>query len=133
MAKIAPSGITGNTSFGRLINDTRVFETGKKAMEIMFDKTGAPKHGFFTVDMKEDDAGNPLITEINVRHVAFTQCLAMGGANLCEDTIRLLTEDDGFDKEFRLYTFEEGLIFLRDVDERPILMFEKDLLPETKA
>lgn len=131
MAKIAPSGITGNTSFGRLINDMKVFEAGKKAMENVFEKTGAEKHGFFTVDMKEDQAGNPLITEINVRHVAFTQCLAMGGANLCEDTIRLLTEDSGFDREFRLYNFQEGLIFLRDVDERPVLMHEKELLLNT--
>lgn len=132
MAKIAPSGITGNTSFGRLINDIRVFETGKKAMDIVFDKTGAEKHGFFTVDMKEDEKGNPLVTEINVRHVAFTQCLAMGGANLCEDTVRLLNIDPQFDTNFKLYTFEEGLIFLRDVDERPILMFEKDLVPVNK-
>jgi len=131
MAKIAPSGITGNTSFGRLINDNRVFETGRKALEIVLDKTGAEKHGFFTVDMKEDEAGNPFITEINVRHVAFTQCLAMGGANLCEDTIRLLTGDAGFDTEFRLYNFQEGLVFLRDVDERPVLMYEKDLLSKT--
>ncbi|MBK8078811.1 MAG: hypothetical protein IPK25_00090 [Saprospiraceae bacterium] len=97
MAKVSPSGITGNTSFGRLINDKGVFETAKKAMEIMFELTGAEKHGFYTVDLKEDSKGNPFITEINVRHVAFTQCFAMGGANLCEDTIRLLDEDQAFD------------------------------------
>lgn len=43
MSKIAPSGITGNTSFGRLINDKLVFETAKKAMDILFEKTGAKK------------------------------------------------------------------------------------------
>ncbi len=128
MAKVSPSGITGNTSFGRLINDKNVFETAKKAMDIMFEVTGAKKHGFYTVDMKEDDKGVPFITEINVRHVAFTQCFALGGANLCEDTIRLLDEDPTFETNFVQYTFEEGLIFLRDVDERPILMKEEDLM-----
>jgi carbamoyl-phosphate synthase large subunit len=128
MAKVAPSGITGNTSFGRLINDNKVFETSKKAMDIMFDLTGANKHGFYTVDLKEDEYGNPMVTEINVRHVAFTQCFAIGGANLCEDTIRLLDGDSTFNEEFHLYEFKEGLIFLRDVDERPIVMIEKDLL-----
>jgi predicted ATP-grasp superfamily ATP-dependent carboligase len=127
MAKVSPSGITGNTSFGRLINDEVVFERAHKAIETMFDISGAEKHGFYTVDLKEDGAGIPYITEINVRHVAFTQCLAMGGANLCEDTIRLLDGDGEFDRDFHLYQFDEGLIFLRDVDERPIVMRESDL------
>lgn len=128
MSKVSPSGITGNTSFGRLINDSRAFETSQKAIEIMFDLTGAEKHGFYTVDLKEDASGKPIITEINIRHVAFTQCFAAGGANLCEDTIRLLDNDPDFDSDFRLYEFEEGLIFLRDVDERPIVMKEQDLM-----
>lgn len=128
MAKVAPSGITGNTSFGRLINDNNVYNTAREAMDMMFNVTGAEKHGFYTVDMKEDEQGKPMITEINVRHVAFTQCLALGGANLCEDTIRLLDGDPSFDMNFKLYTFEEGLIFLRDVDERPIVMKETDLI-----
>lgn len=130
MAKVAPSGITGNTSFGRLINDTRVFETAKNAMDIMFEHTGANKHGFYTVDLKEDINGIPKITEINVRHVAFTQCFAAAGANLCEDTIRLLDHDPHFVNEFHLYHFDDDVIFLRDVDERPILLHEKNLRSE---
>lgn len=132
MAKVSPSGITGNTSFGRLINDKKVFEAAKRAMDIMFDLTGAEKHGFYTVDLKEDKNGVPKVTEVNVRHVAFTQCFAMGGANLCEDTIRLLDDDSTFDNNFMLYQFEEGLIFLRDVDERPILMKEKNLFSKSR-
>ncbi len=128
MAKVAPSGITGNTSFGRLLNDPGVFETARKAMEIMFEKTGAEKHGFFTVDLKEDEQGNPKVTEINIRHVAFTQCFAAGGANFAEDTIRLLDNDPTFDRTFNLYEFEPDLIFLRDVDELPIMMRETELL-----
>lgn len=128
MAKVSPSGITGNTSFGRLINDEKVFSKALEAMDIMFDKTGAEKHGFYTVDLKEDAIGTPFITEINVRHVAFTQCFAMGGANLCEDTIRLLDDDSTFDHQFMFHQFEQGLIFLRDVDERPVLMKEECLM-----
>jgi hypothetical protein len=125
---VSPSGITGNTSFGRLINDTKVFEIANEAMNKLFQATGAERHGFYTIDLKEDSSGKPMITEVNVRHVAFTQVLAMGGANLCEDTIRLLDGDDNFDQNFKLYQFEDGLIFLRDVDERPILMKESELL-----
>ncbi|MBI1224008.1 MAG: hypothetical protein GC192_02110 [Bacteroidetes bacterium] len=97
-------------------------------MEKVFEHTGAAKHGFFTVDLKEDANRKPFITEINVRHVAFTSSFAAGGANLCEDTIRLLDEDQSFDRRFKLYKFEEGLIFLRDVDSSPIVMKESQLL-----
>lgn len=128
MSKISPSGITGNTSFGRLLNAPEVFDAAKKAIDLVFDCSGARRHGFFTVDLKEDAFGVPKITEINVRHVAFTAAFAAGGANLCEDTIRLLDDDPDFDQGFHLYRFPEGLIFLRDVDSRPVMMLEKDLL-----
>lgn len=128
MAKVAPSGITGNTSFGRLLNEPKLVETAVRAMDKIFEVTQAPKHGFFTVDFKEDENGKPFITEINVRHVAFTQCFAAGGANFAADTISLLTEDKDFDKTYKMYSFEPGLIFLRDVDSLPILMKETELL-----
>lgn len=128
MSKVSPSGITGNTSFGRLLNDQKIFEAAYKAIEIMFQLTCADKHGFFTVDLKEDENGKPFITEINVRHVAFTSAFAIGGANFCEDTIRLLDKDKSFDGDFKLYKFEKDLIFLREVDALPIVMKETDLI-----
>jgi carbamoyl-phosphate synthase large subunit len=128
MAKVAPSGITGNTSFGRLLNEPSVFKVAKKAMDSLFEHTNAKKHGFFTADFKEDENGTPYITEINVRHVAFTQCFAAAGANFAEDTMRLLDNDSNFDKEFKLYKFKKDLIFLRDVDTLPIIMKETNLL-----
>ena len=127
MSGVAPSGITGNTSFGRLLNEPHLTELSVQAMDLLFKHTGASKHGFFTVDFKEDADGNPMITEVNVRHVAFTQCFAAGGANFAEDTLRLLQGDHSFDHSYRYYKFEEGLIFLRDVDEKPIIMREKDI------
>jgi hypothetical protein len=128
MAKVAPSGITGNTSFGRLLNEPKLVDVASIAMDKMFEYTGSKKHGFYTVDFKEDSNGVPLITEVNVRHVAFTQCFAAGGANFASDTIRLLTNDPTFDFNFKMYEFEKDLIFLRDVDNLPILMKEYDLL-----
>jgi carbamoyl-phosphate synthase large subunit len=128
MSKVAPSGITGNTSFGRLINSPEAFKIATKAMEVMFDLTKTPKHGFFTVDLKETADGKPMVTEVNIRFVAFTQCYASGGANLPEDLIRVLDNDPTFDRNFHLYEFEPDLIFLRDVDEQPIIMKESQLL-----
>lgn len=128
MSKVAPSGITGNTSFGRLLNEPELVSTAVQAMDRMFEASGAVKHGFFTVDFKEDEHGKPYITEVNVRHVAFTQCFAAGGANFAEDTIRLLDNDQSFDKNYHMYEFEKDLIFLRDVDSLPIIMKESELL-----
>lgn len=128
MAKVAPSGITGNTSFGRLLNEPALIKEAKRAMNHLFEHTGSQQHGFFTVDFKEDENGKPYITEVNVRHVAFTQCFAAGGANFAADTIRLLDNDLNFDMEYKMYEFEKDLIFLRDVDSLPILMKETELI-----
>lgn len=128
MAKVSPSGITGNTSFGRMLNEPELVEKAVDAMEEMFRFTKAEKHGFFTVDFKEDGDGRPYITEVNVRHVAFTQCFAAGGANFANDTLRLLSNDESFDMNYRMYEFEKDLIFLRDVDNLPIMMKESELL-----
>ncbi len=128
MAKVAPSGITGNTSFGRLLNEPELVKEAKRAMDFLFQHTGAKQHGFFTVDFKEDENGKPYITEINVRHVAFTQCFAAGGANFAADTVQLVRDDPDFDHTYKMYEFEKDLIFLRDVDSLPILMKEKELL-----
>jgi hypothetical protein len=127
MAKVAPSGITGNTSFGRLINEDHLVTVAQQAMDILFNHTGAPLHGFFTVDFKENAAGVPLITEVNVRHVAFTRCFAMAGANFSEDSLRLLEGDSSFDRNFKIYHFDPGTVFLRDVDETPLLINESQL------
>jgi len=68
-----------------------------------------------------------MVTEVNVRFVAFTQCYAAGGANLPEDLIRVVSGDPSFNREFKLYEFDPDLIFLRDVDEQPIIMRESQL------
>ena len=128
MSKVAPSGITGNTSFGRLLNEPTLVDVAILAMNHLFEYTKANRHGFFTVDFKEDENGKPFITEINVRHVAFTQCFAAGGANFAADTLRLLSQDNTFDKAYKMYEFENDLIFLRDVDSIPILMKESELM-----
>ena len=128
MSKIVPSGITGNTSFGRLINDEDVFKVSNEAMDVISKELNVEKHGFFTVDLKEDREGNPKITEINFRHVAFSLCFTMGGINFAEESIRLMDKDEQYDFDFRLHQFEKEFVFLRDVDATPIVIEEQKLL-----
>ena len=127
MSKIAPSGITGNTSFGRLLNEPDLIEQTKVAMAKIFEATGTKPYGFYTADFKEDEQGKPFITEINVRMVAFNLSYAAAGANFTQDIVDLLTAPEEFDKSYKMYQFEPDTIFLRDVDAEPILMKETDL------
>ena len=128
MAKVAPSGITGNTSFVRFLNEGRPVELALQAMNRLFEVADAQKHGFFTLDFKEDERGEPRITEVNVRNVAFNGCFAQLGANFSEDIVRLLVDDPKLDRNFEQYKFDDGYVFVRDVDVEPIVMRESDLL-----
>lgn len=126
MAKVAPSGITGNTSFGRLVNEPELVKLSEEALESIASEAGTGLNGIFTVDYKEDADGRPKITEINIRHVAFTSSIAAGGANIPMDTLHQLFIGD-LKPERIDYHYEEGLIFLRDVDSLPVVMKEADL------
>ena len=128
MSKVAPSGITGNTSFGRLLNEPQLVDKAVEAIDILFEKLDVKKHGFFTVDLKEDEEGKPFITEVNVRMVAFNLSFAVGGANFTKDIVDLLNQDKNIDLDYKMYEFEPNTIFLRDVDAEPKLMKETDFL-----
>lgn len=130
MAKVAPSGITGNTSFGRLINEPQLVEISKEVLVTISNKLNTELNGIFTVDFKEDAEGNPKITEINIRHVAFTSSIAAGGANLPADTLEAMFSDPFGKIKLVHYTFDKKMIFLRDVDGPPIILDEKDLFYE---
>lgn len=126
MAKVAPSGITGNTSFGRLINEPELVAISEDTLEFISDEVDSELNGIFTVDFKEDAKGVPKITEINIRHVAFTSSMAAGGANLPVDTLNYLFGSLQSMKRID-YQYDDKLIFLRDVDSLPVVMPEKYL------
>ena len=127
MAKVAPSGITGNTSFGRLINAPELVQASAKALEHIAARYNSSLNGIFTVDFKETAGGEAKITEVNIRHVAFTSSMAAGGANLPLDTLNFMFNEAAEDQEAIHYQFQEDLVFLRDVDADPIVMKASDL------
>ncbi len=128
MSKIAPSGITGNTAFGRLLNEPRLVDISTDALNIISKKIDTGLNGIFTIDFKEDIDGKPKITEVNIRHVAFTSSMAAGGANLPLQTLLVLFDEASRVAETIHYTFKEQYVFLRDVDAYPIIIKESDLL-----
>ena len=53
--------------------------------------------------------------------------MAAGGANVPLDTLELMFSEDAQAMPVKYYEYPEHLIFLRDVDERPLLLKEKEL------
>lgn len=125
MANIAPSKVTGNTSFGRLINDKRLLDFCENVMKEIARKLNVKPHGVYSFDLKEDSNGNLKVTEINIRHMAYTGIMGKAGFDLVQDSVHYLQGKVLSKNEFQ---FEKDLIFLRDVDIEPILMKESDLL-----
>lgn len=129
MAKVAISGITGNTSKGRLLNDDRIKQNALRAINILCEQTGEQMNGLVVVDMKADTNGNPLITEINIRHVAYSSMFASAGFNISEYQLLLaLNRDSEIDSNIEKIYPATNLI-LRDVDGLPIYIENTMELP----
>lgn len=127
MADIAPSKVTGNTSFGRFINEEKLLSFCEEVMDYITKKTGINAHGVYSFDLKEDSEGNLKVTEINIRHMAYTGIMAEVGFDLISDTISFLEGKNDEIKQGRFY-YDSDYIFLRDVDSTPILIKESELL-----
>lgn len=123
MASVAPSRVTGNTHFGRFLNEDRINEFCDRCIQYLEKKLGVPAHGILSFDLKEDKDGNMKVTEINIRHMAYTGVMAQVGFDLIEDTIRIM-EDGNAENITRdpFHHYEKPYVFLRDVDVAPIIL-----------
>lgn len=120
MAKVAISGITGNTSKGRLLNDPEITDVALKTIDILCKKTGEKMNGLVVIDMKCDYEGHPIVTEINLRHVAYSSMFATAGFNISEyQALLALGRDEEVSPEIEKI-FPKGNYMLRDVDGEPI-------------
>ena len=123
MASTAPSHVTGNTAFGRFLNEDRINAFCDRCIKYLEKKLGVPAHGILSFDLKEDKDGNMKVTEVNIRHMAYAGVMAHVGFDLIEDTIKIM-EDGNADRVERapFYHYEKPFIFLRDVDVEPIIL-----------
>lgn len=123
MANTAPSHVTGNTHFGRFLNDDRINKFCDECIKYLEKKLGVPAHGILSFDLKEDSEGNLKVTEVNIRHMAYTGVMACAGFDLIEDTIRIMEEGNADNIERApYYHYDKPYVFLRDVDIEPILL-----------
>lgn len=128
MANTAPSHVTGNTHFGRFLNEDRINEFCDRCIKYLEKKLDVPAHGILSFDLKEDSKGNMKVTEVNIRHMAYAGVMAHVGFDLIEDTIRIM-EDGNCDKVERapFYHYKKPYVFLRDVDVEPIILENEEI------
>ena len=120
MAKVAVSGITGNTSKGRFLNDETVKNNALEAIDRVCKATNSAMNGLVVVDMKSSVTGVPKVTEINIRYVAYNCCLAMAGFNLAEyHLLATLGRSNELTDDVEMQ-FPKNNVWLRDVDSIPI-------------
>ena len=118
MARTAISGVTGNISKGKLVNDARLAPAARRAVAAVLNETHETMHGIVAVDFREAQNGDPLVTEINLRHVAATYSFAAAGFNLAEAQL-LLTLGRTSELGPREATFPGRNMILRDIDGPP--------------
>ena len=128
MANTAPSHVTGNTHFGRFLNEDRINAFCDRCIRRLEEKLGVPAHGILSFDLKEDARGDLKVTEINIRHMAYTGVMAHVGFDLIEDTIRIM-EDGNCDgvKRDPFHHYDKPYVFLRDVDVEPIILESEEV------
>ncbi len=128
MASTAPSRVTGNTHFGRFLNEDRINEFCDSCIKYLEKKLGVPAHGILSFDLKEDKDGTMKVTEVNIRHMAYTGVMSEVGFDLIEDTIKIM-EDGNCDRVERtpFYHYDKPYIFLRDVDVEPIVLESEEI------
>ena len=131
MASTAPSHVTGNTAYGRFLNEDRINEFCDKCIKYLESKLDVKAHGILSFDLKEDSRGELKVTEVNIRHMAYTGVMAQAGFDLIEDTIRIM-EDGNADGIMRTpyYHYDKPYVFLRDVDIEPMLLESEEIFNE---
>lgn len=128
MANTSPSKVTGNTAFGRFLNEDRINEFCDRCIKYLESKLGVKAHGILSFDLKEDSRGELKVTEVNIRHMAYTGVMAQAGFDIVEDTIRIMEEGNA-DNVSRApyYHYDRPYVFLRDVDIEPILLESEEM------
>jgi predicted ATP-grasp superfamily ATP-dependent carboligase len=119
MGHLVMSGISGNISQGKLVNDALSLETAEHTVRVISKHTEEEMHGIVTVDLREDAAGHPLVTEINLRHTACTSAFAQGGANMAEAQVLALLGQTSSIDQFEV-AFPANNLILRDIDGLPL-------------
>lgn len=109
---LMPSGQSSSPSVARTVHREDVNALASEAVRAVDPRAT----GVFCVDLKEDESGRPLVTEINAgRFFTTSNFLAEAGANMPYEYVRLAYGED-VDGVARYDAVEEGLYWIRMID-----------------
>ena len=123
-----PSGVSSLSSLAKTVVDRRVLDTCVAAVRTL----GRSVSGALSVDLKEDRAGVPCITEINAGRffIGMTAFDHVGKHNMPHTYVKLaLGEDVGFRDE---YDAVEDYYLVRDLDTLPGVFHASELFDGIK-
>lgn len=131
MPHLSVSGVTGNISRGKLVNETQVFHVSDQVVRYICEKFNEVPHGVVTVDLKGDNLGFPKVTEINLRHTAATSAFAVAGWNMAEfQVLAVLGKTELIPKHEPCFP-EDNMIF-RDIDGLPLYIEQYNRMKNDK-
>jgi carbamoyl-phosphate synthase large subunit len=120
MSHLIPSGVSGNTCEGKIFIDNSIVTKAEKAVRIIANTTNETVRGLVTVDLKEDHKGDAYVTEINLRHVAFTSAFTEAGFNMVEAQLLALKGDIEAIGARHSRKLNVSNRFYRDIDGVPV-------------
>ena len=134
MASTAPSRVTGNTHFARFLNEDRINKFCDDCIKYLCAKLNVHAHGILSFDLKEDKNGHMKVTEVNIRHMAYTGVMSRVGFDLIGDTMTIY-EDGNADRVVRdqYHHYDKPYVFLRDVDVEPIVLESEEFFENMKG
>lgn len=117
-----PSGQSSSPSVARTVHRKDVNEAGTKAVQAIDPEPS----GVYCVDMKENEAGEPCVTEINIaRFFTTSNFFAAAGSNMPWYYMRIAFNEPLPDLP-RYNAVPADLYWIRLMDKGPVLVREKD-------
>jgi carbamoylphosphate synthase large subunit len=126
---LMPSGQSSSPSVARTVHRADVNDIATAAVRAV----DPDASGVFCVDLKEDESGRPLVTEINAgRFFTTSNFFAVAGANMPYEYVRL-AYGENVDGLPRYDAVEEGLYWVRMIDMGYKLVREGEWSSKTLA
>lgn len=127
-ARNSPSGVSGSTGVGETTSHANADGAATEAVRAVDPRP----HGLYGVDMVLDWNNQPCVTEINPGRFFTTapEFFATAGYNMAAQYVRLGVGDvsgDPHDPLPRFNPLPDGLMWIRGMDERPVLTTEAEL------
>jgi len=123
-SRISPSGISGLTKISETVSSSQIDEIAERACLAVCERP----HGIFGVDMTYDFSGVPNPTEINIsRFFTTIEFFAEAGLNMPVIFKNLCLYSRKPVLEKKLNPLPNHLLWLRAMDERPVLTTEEEI------